>query len=234
MRVNYSGNLRQRLRAARQSAQLSVAELAQLSGIPTGSIIEAETGRTVRRGYECLKDLAKALKVTHAWLAFGTGEEPRINEFAEEKARRLEESRKIACAIAADREQRAMVRRHVMSAREREKLARANEREQHRLAAEAEKERIFVEKETARRAAALAIQARQLERERAEEARQKKQVRAVRVPVRDSVPYEPLGGDHFYVLHLDMTTDTDIRDDIPYMRHRKYRCEFKPQHQRKA
>lgn len=226
MRVNYSGNLRQRLRAARQSAQLSVAELAQLSGIPTGSIIEAEAGRTVRRGYECLKDLAKALKVTHAWLAFGTGDEPRINEFAKEKgaqAGRIQEDR---VRHAAEREQRASVR-------EREKLARANEREQQRLAAEAEKERIFIEKETARRAAALAIEARQLERERAEEARRQKQVRAVRMPARDSVPYEPIGGDHFYVLHLDMTTDTDIRDDIPYMRHRKYRCEFKPQHQRK-
>lgn len=230
MRVNYSGNLRQRLRAARQSAQLSVAELAQLSGIPTGSIIEAEAGRTVRRGYECLKDLAKALKVTHAWLAFGTGEEPRINEFAEEKARRLEESRKIACAIAADREQRAMVRRHAAAVKETRKQDRIIESEKQRLAAESKKERLFIETETIRRAAIFERENRQ----KAADARKPTQVKPPsRAPARDSVPYEPLGGDHFYVLHLDMTTDTDIRDDIPYMRYRKYRCEFKPRHQRK-
>lgn len=59
-----------RLRTIRDERQLSANALGQAAGVATGTILYIEKGRTVP-SIETVEKLAKALKVSPAWLGFG-------------------------------------------------------------------------------------------------------------------------------------------------------------------
>lgn len=70
-----SKGIGQRLKWARQRAELTVRDVARATGVSPSTISDTELERRVPRA-DTLEKLAVALKVEPAWLAYGDGRAP--------------------------------------------------------------------------------------------------------------------------------------------------------------
>ncbi len=61
----------QRLKDAREERGMTVRELARVAMVDQQTVMNISMGRTINPGVGTLADLAKALQVPRAWLAYG-------------------------------------------------------------------------------------------------------------------------------------------------------------------
>jgi len=70
-----SKGIGQRLKWARQRAELTVRDVARATGVSPSTISDTELNRRIPRA-DTLEKLAVALRVEPSWLAFGDGKAP--------------------------------------------------------------------------------------------------------------------------------------------------------------
>jgi transcriptional regulator with XRE-family HTH domain len=68
----------QRLRLAKTARGLSVRQLAERALVDKNSVVRLYYGRSMNPSIGIIVDLARALHVDPAWLAFGVGEGPSV------------------------------------------------------------------------------------------------------------------------------------------------------------